>query len=183
MQPTTKKLIAREWLRFVISLAIGLTIVPLILGIIDLIITKQVHSILPFYKALFSDREWWWLAWLFVLAPYIIYQFGRSVVWAVKTTRGSKERIKTKVFYVVKSGEWLLGVFEDRGGAQQQMDKFRDKYDDIVITELPVEPNSTPFDVIVDLIKSGNRMPGVRVYDAAGNVIETHEHAGEFKAP
>jgi hypothetical protein len=22
-----------------------------------------------------------------------------------------------------------------------------------------------------------------RVYDAAGNVIETHEHAGEFKEP
>ena len=23
----------------------------------------------------------------------------------------------------------------------------------------------------------------IRVYDAAGNVIETHEHAGEFKEP
>ena len=23
----------------------------------------------------------------------------------------------------------------------------------------------------------------IRVYDAAGNVIETHEHAGEFKNP
>jgi hypothetical protein len=23
--------------------------------------------------------------------------------------------------------------------------------------------------------------PEIRVYDAAGNVIETHEHAGEFK--
>ena len=23
----------------------------------------------------------------------------------------------------------------------------------------------------------------IRVYDAAGNVIETHEHAGEFKGP
>jgi len=23
----------------------------------------------------------------------------------------------------------------------------------------------------------------IRVYDDAGNVIETHEHAGEFKAP
>jgi len=23
----------------------------------------------------------------------------------------------------------------------------------------------------------------IRVYDAAGNVIETHEYAGEFKAP
>jgi hypothetical protein len=23
----------------------------------------------------------------------------------------------------------------------------------------------------------------IRVYDAAGNVIETHEHAGDFKEP
>jgi len=23
----------------------------------------------------------------------------------------------------------------------------------------------------------------IRIYDAAGNVIETHEHAGEFKEP
>jgi len=25
------------------------------------------------------------------------------------------------------------------------------------------------------------RQPSIRVYDAAGNVIETHEYAGEFK--
>jgi hypothetical protein len=26
-------------------------------------------------------------------------------------------------------------------------------------------------------------MPLIRVYDEAGNVIETHEHAGQFKEP
>jgi hypothetical protein len=26
-------------------------------------------------------------------------------------------------------------------------------------------------------------MLGIRVYDAAGNVTETHEHAGDFKEP
>ncbi len=31
---------------------------------------------------------------------------------------------------------------------------------------------------------SASRCPSViRVYDAAGNVIETHEHAGDFKEP
>jgi hypothetical protein len=30
---------------------------------------------------------------------------------------------------------------------------------------------------------SRSRHAGIRVYDAAGNVIETHEHAGEFKEP
>jgi hypothetical protein len=30
--------------------------------------------------------------------------------------------------------------------------------------------------------KSGSHNAVIRVYDAAGNVIETHEHAGEFKS-
>jgi hypothetical protein len=29
----------------------------------------------------------------------------------------------------------------------------------------------------------GNSKSAIRVYDAAGNVIETHEHAGDFKEP
>jgi hypothetical protein len=28
---------------------------------------------------------------------------------------------------------------------------------------------------------AGHIMPLIRVYDAAGNVIETHEHQGDFK--
>jgi alkylated DNA nucleotide flippase Atl1 len=30
-------------------------------------------------------------------------------------------------------------------------------------------------------IAAAHTMPWFRVYDAAGNVIETHEHAGDFK--
>jgi len=30
---------------------------------------------------------------------------------------------------------------------------------------------------------AGHTMPVIGVYDAAGNVIETHKHAGEFKKP
>jgi hypothetical protein len=30
---------------------------------------------------------------------------------------------------------------------------------------------------------AGQIMPVIRVYDAAGNMIETHEHAGDFKEP
>jgi hypothetical protein len=32
-----------------------------------------------------------------------------------------------------------------------------------------------------DVIFSHSHNAVIRVYDAAGNVIETHEHAGEFK--
>ena len=31
--------------------------------------------------------------------------------------------------------------------------------------------------------RSWSRDAVIRVYDAAGNVIETHEHAGDFKEP
>jgi hypothetical protein len=31
--------------------------------------------------------------------------------------------------------------------------------------------------------RSRSRRAEIRVYDDAGNVIETHEHAGEFKEP
>jgi hypothetical protein len=30
---------------------------------------------------------------------------------------------------------------------------------------------------------AGHTMPLIRVYDEAGNVIETYEHNGEFKEP
>jgi hypothetical protein len=30
---------------------------------------------------------------------------------------------------------------------------------------------------------SGSHDAAIRVYDAAGNVIETHEHAGDFREP
>jgi hypothetical protein len=86
MQRTTKRVIAREWLTFVVLLVVGLTIVPLFLITISY---KEVKlAMLPgFYEALFSrpDRA---IGWLLVLAPYIIYQLGHSLVWAVKTAKG-----------------------------------------------------------------------------------------------
>ena len=30
---------------------------------------------------------------------------------------------------------------------------------------------------------SSSHRPVIRVYDAAGNVVETHQHAGDFKEP
>ncbi len=37
----------------------------------------------------------------------------------------------------------------------------------------------------ISFAKSNSRShdAGIRVYDEAGNMIETHEHAGEFKEP
>jgi hypothetical protein len=41
--------------------------------------------------------------------------------------------------------------------------------------------NQTPSAVGYAKYRSRSHDGGIRVYDAAGNVIETHEHAGEFK--
>ena len=38
---------------------------------------------------LFSRVDYWVSAWLILLAPYITYQLGRSLVWAVKDREGS----------------------------------------------------------------------------------------------
>jgi len=32
-----------------------------------------------------------------------------------------------------------------------------------------------------NVVKGGIRKPVIRVYDVAGNVIETHEHKGDFR--
>ena len=78
--------IAREWLTFVVLLAFGLTIAPLVvMAIVDKALKLAMLS--AFYEALFS-HDYWVRAWLILLAPYIIYQLGRSLVWAVKTTKG-----------------------------------------------------------------------------------------------
>jgi hypothetical protein len=66
-------------------LVVGLTIAPLV---VMAIATKEVKlaMLLAFYEALFSRDHW--SVRLIVLAPYIIYQLGRSLVWAVKTAKG-----------------------------------------------------------------------------------------------
>jgi hypothetical protein len=63
-----------------------LTIPPLV---VITIAEKEVElaMLARFYEGLFS-RDYWVPAWLIVLAPYIIYQLGRSLVWAVKTAKG-----------------------------------------------------------------------------------------------
>ena len=45
------------------------------------------------------------------------------------------------------------------------------------------EPNSISNAVDYAKFPSHSHDAVIRVYDAAGNVIETHEHAADFKAP
>lgn len=42
----------------------------------------------PFYAALFSNKSGdQWVTWLVLLAPYVLIQVGRSVLWAYRTLK------------------------------------------------------------------------------------------------
>jgi hypothetical protein len=45
------------------------------------------------------------------------------------------------------------------------------------------EPNAISNAVGYAKFRSRSHAAEIRVYDKAGNVIETHQHAGEFKEP
>ena len=45
------------------------------------------------------------------------------------------------------------------------------------------EPNAVSNAIAYAKHRSRSHDAVIRVYDAAGNVIETHEHAGDFKEP
>jgi hypothetical protein len=60
---------------------------------------------------------------------------------------------------------------------------------DLISDELPLSPlwyagkNAISNAIRFAKFYSGSEHAVIRVYDAAGNVIGTHEHAGEFKEP
>lgn len=82
MKPETKNIIAKEWLIFIMSLLIGLTIFPWLFSLA----AGQFHPEL-FYGALIGLNGNTLGAWFFVLCPYILYQLGRTIVWAIKITK------------------------------------------------------------------------------------------------
>ena len=45
------------------------------------------------------------------------------------------------------------------------------------------EPNAVRNAISYAKFRSRSRRVVIRVYDDAGNVVEMHEHAGEFKEP
>jgi hypothetical protein len=45
------------------------------------------------------------------------------------------------------------------------------------------EPNAVSNAIDYAMFYSQSHDAVIRVYDAAGNLIETHEHTGEFKEP
>ena len=73
-----KKLIALEWLYFLLFFSIGLIILPILLRLIF-----SDVQLGEFYGSLFGE-EGCFGTWLFVIAPYLIFQLIRSIIWARK---------------------------------------------------------------------------------------------------
>ena len=75
-----KKIVARELLILLISICIGLTVVPFFL----LRYLGGLNELGLFYAALIGQESGSILAWIIVLSPYIFIQFIRSIIWANK---------------------------------------------------------------------------------------------------
>ncbi|PCI67313.1 MAG: hypothetical protein COB26_10200 [Piscirickettsiaceae bacterium] len=88
-----KKIIAQEWLKLIIGIIVGLIVVtPFVYTFLSPESYTTSHTLSYAYEELFEmlfdnsikDRP---LAWSLVLAPYFIYQFLRSLVWAYKASK------------------------------------------------------------------------------------------------
>jgi hypothetical protein len=75
-----KKLIAREWLYFLLFFSIGILLLfPFTTGTLQF-----------FYECLIGEGKGCFLMWLFVVAPYLIFQLIRSIIWAIKQLKIKK---------------------------------------------------------------------------------------------
>ena len=77
-----KKIVAREWLYFLGFVVAGLVVLPLPV----MLILNPQEGVSAFYKALFEESQWQ-IAWLIVIAPYLVFQLVRSVLWALRVSR------------------------------------------------------------------------------------------------
>ncbi len=85
---TTKRIIAREWIIFIPSLILGFLIA---LITFDALVSKWYQysppSALTELLGHLFGRDFDLSAWMFVLAPYLILQIVRSIIWSIKTLK------------------------------------------------------------------------------------------------
>ena len=78
----TKKQVAKEWLYFLGCFCFGLLIFPSLLYLIFRLLSNKEDPqfFFQFYSVVVGGSDAL-LAWSFVLAPYLIFQLVRSVIW------------------------------------------------------------------------------------------------------
>jgi len=73
-----KKVVAKEYLVFISSLAFGILFIPLI---ICKFLSGIWEDFFDFYDELYKGN---FFVWLIAFAPYFIIQIGRASVWSIK---------------------------------------------------------------------------------------------------
>jgi uncharacterized membrane protein len=83
-----QRIVAREWLFLLAGFLLGMIVVPVAVGVFHGWAADAYAEFYgKFFRALFDDDEWW-VAVLFALVPYFVFQLGRSIRWAIATVRG-----------------------------------------------------------------------------------------------
>jgi len=87
-----RKIIAKEWLFLLGSLLFSITLFPIIFWLIVSIFVAQSGNFSEGYKVFlgglfFIEKRDVLDSYIFVLIPYFLVQFVRSVIWAIKVIR------------------------------------------------------------------------------------------------
>lgn len=76
------KVIAREWITFLIAFFFGL------LALVPVLCLIFSGDIAIAYRQIFSfGDEYFWRSWMIVFLPYVVCQIFRSIKWAIKTAK------------------------------------------------------------------------------------------------
>jgi ABC-type spermidine/putrescine transport system permease subunit I len=82
---SVKKRLAKEWLTLIAGLMVGFLVVPTFFYIfISPADYTSSHSLIDAYKEVIKERG---EAIVIGFGPYLLYQFARSVFWAIKALK------------------------------------------------------------------------------------------------
>lgn len=75
-----KKTFAKEWIVFLSGFSFGILIFP---AVITFLLTGELKELEGFYKGLFNKHTSF-IAWVVIVAPYLLTQFFRVTAWSIK---------------------------------------------------------------------------------------------------
>jgi hypothetical protein len=95
---TIAKTLAREWLTLTAGIVVGFFLVPAFVYVfLSPAEYTSKHSLMDHYGyligMLFGKRGGSdiWVAVAIILCPYLLFQFGRSIIWAIRTVKNKED--------------------------------------------------------------------------------------------